>query len=422
MTVDSSLISFVLKKPETFQALKRAGINEDYFTDDYRAAWKWINRQRKDHGVTPSVEVFETRFSHLDLTKVKARDLPILLAEIKKRRKYLDFLQALEQGSRVNGPDEIDSAIHELQQQINALSLRDGRNGMIDLFSKEAKKRILKDQTERRRKEVMGLPTGLQRFDLLTGGLQRGRLITIIGRTGSFKSWLDLLFVASGVMKGAKVGLYPLEMTVEETALRLYSIFSCRMFNGKKILKNTDLSSGKITKAKIVKFLNLLEDKYAGQLYLADIGSMRDPYTVDRVEAEHEAYNFDMQWIDYLTLMKAPGTKNGEDYVTVRALSSGCKQIALRHDTVVGVSAQVNRQAISSGGLFLPRLEHISYGDSIGHDSDQVISLGKRDGDLYYALVKNRHGPEIGKTRLKQAVNNGQLEDDAYQENEDNDD
>src|SRR6202035_3589814 len=98
-------------------------------------------------------------------------------------------------------------------------------------------------------------PTGLKRFDAYAGGLQRQRMVTIIGRTGLGKSWLDLLFTACAVQYGAKVILYPLEMTLPETAFRLYTIFSQRMFGMERVFKNYDLSVGKVSKAKIMRFL-----------------------------------------------------------------------------------------------------------------------------------------------------------------------
>jgi hypothetical protein len=45
-------------------------------------------------------------------------------------------------------------------------------------------------------------------------------------------------------------------------------------------------------------------------------------------------------------------------------------------------------------------LENIAYGDSIGQDADQVFSLNRRGlHDMFYSVVKNRLGPEIGGER-----------------------
>lgn len=422
MSVDSSLLSLVIKRPEKFVELQRAGIDETFFTDDYAKAWKWLKQTKRELGTIPSKSVFRARFSNVKIHDVRSRDMPILVTEIKKRKKYLDFLAAIDDASRVGGPEDTDEAIYELQRSINELSVRDGNSGMIDLFSEDGKKRILKDQARRRKSDLIGIKTGLNRFDVVTGGLQKGRMVVVMGRPGAGKSWFNLLFVATAVINGHKVGLYPLEMTMEETALRLYSIFSHKLLKPGRALKNLDLMNGRVSKAKIVKLLNLLEDKYAGQLYVADIGSMMDPYTIERVEAEQETYQFDMFWVDYLTLMKAPGVgrDGGEDHRTVKALSNGIKQIAVRHNTVGGASAQVSRQAVS-GNILLPRLEHIAYGDSIGQDADHVVPVASRGKHVFYGMVKNRHGPEIGKTRVKFLVNDGVIEDDNHQDADEED-
>lgn len=418
MSLDSTLISFAVSKKSGFTELQRAGITEEHLTDEYAKVWKFLTKTKKKHGHVPSKSVVATRYPEVELHKVRDRDLPIIVAEVQQRKKFMDFLESIDDASRINGPEDIDSAIAELQGQLNALAVRNGASSLVDLFGAEATARILANQKLRRSGKTMGLPTGLKRLDLTIGGLQKGRMCVAIGRPGTGKSWIDLLFVAAAVLHGAKVGLYPLEMTLEETALRLYTIFSCKMFGSHKALKNLDLANGRISKAKIVRLTNILEDKFAGQLWLADIGTMSDPYTVERIEAEQEMYKFDLLWVDYITLMKSNVGRDGaEDHTTIKALSNGMKQIAVRQGTVSGVSAQVSRQAIT-GHTFIPRLEHIAYGDAIGQDADHVISLNRRGPHLYYGLVKNRHGPEIGKVRCRFAVDSGSIEEDSEQDEE----
>lgn len=417
MNVDAALISFAVRQPRSFVELQRAGITEDHFTDDYAKVWRWLSKMKKEHGKIPSRKVVEAKFPKVEIHLVRDRDLAIVVAEAKNRRKFMEFLDAVDEASRIDGPEDTDIAIAALQRQLNQLSMRGDRQSLVDLFSEKAAKRMLADQKKRRSGQMMGLPTGLKRFDLVTGGLQKGRMITVIARPGIGKSWLNLLFVASAVMHGGKVILYPLEMTLEETALRLYTIFSSRMFGPSKALKNLDLANGRISGKKVARLLALLQDKYEGQLLVADIGSMSDPYTVERIGAEAEIYKPDMQWVDYMTLLKAPGVgrDGGEDHTTIKALSNGMKQNAVRNNLVSGVSAQVSRDAIR-GRHFLPRLETIAYGDSIGQDSDGVVSLNRRGQYLYYAMVKNRHGPEIGKTRVLFDVDEGHIEETPDQD------
>jgi len=235
-------------------------------------------------------------------------------------------------------------------------------------------------------------------------------------------SFMDLLFITEAVLSGHKCILFPLEMTLEETAYRLFTIFSNRLWGEDQALKNLDLTMGRVTPRKVVKLMGILEDRFAGQLYIADVASMADPYTVERVEAEIVAHQPDLGWIDYIQLMKGPaGRDKVEDHTTVKVLSNGVAHIAKRHNCAMGVSAQVNREALKKA-VFLPRIENISGGDAIGCDADLVISMNRRDQEhIFYAVVKNRHGPELGRTRVKFGVNTGAIRETEEQPSDEDD-
>jgi replicative DNA helicase len=425
VSLDESVISHVLRKPETLRDLRRAGITEDYFVEDFQKVWRWLTKMNKQHGTVPSVDAAKVRFHDLEIRKIRGRDLPILLSELHDRKLWMDFLGTLDDASRTaTSPAEVRDAMANLQQTMNGLIVRNGANNIVDLFSEEGAKRMLKDMKKRKRGGGNGIPTGFKRLDYITGGLQPGRLTVIIARPGIGKTWLNLSFVASAVMYGAKVMLFPLEMSLEDTAYRLYTIFSHKMYGPSKAMKNLDLSSGRVSTKKFRKYLDALQDRFDGMLLVADIGSMSDPYTVDRIDAEIELNGPDFAWVDYLTLLKSPVGRDGqEDHTTIKALSNGMKHTLVRHNCAGGFSAQVNRESMKVRS-FLPRVEHIAYGDAIGQDADHVIPINKRPNQpdrAYYAMVKNRHGPEIGKTRLKFAVNEGDIEESEEQDEDEDD-
>lgn len=422
--LDAALISVAVRYKQGFTHLQRHGISEEDFVDEYRTIWRHLSKSKREHDTTPSPDALLLRFPDLELPAVQKRDINQLVQQARQRRRYMDFLKALNNAAE-NATDyeSVDDVIQNLQGNLNTLSLRDGSSHLVDLFSKDTAKDMLVELHRRRSGKTIGIPTGLKKFDAVTGGLQRQRMVTIIGRPGIGKSWLDLMFVASAVINGYKVMLYPLEMTLSETAFRLYTLFSQQMFGMEKAISNHDLTRGRVRKRDIVRFLHTLEDKFAGQLYVADVGTLQDTYTNERIEAEVEAHNPDMFWVDYLTLLKPPpGARNSDsDWQSVRLLSSGIKNTAMRRNVVGGCSAQVNREAMKSNA-FLPRLEHIAYGDSIGQDADQVVSLNKQRDYLYYAMVKNRLGMEIGKTRVSFLVDMGFIEEAPEAEGSDDDD
>lgn len=406
-SIDEGLIAYIVKYQD-LNSIQKAGIDQAFFVDEFRSVYKFLYRMKRDHDQIPSEEVLLARFPDLRIGKIRRKDLPILIRSIRQRKKWSELLAHLnDAAAALEDYEHADGVIQKLQSQLNTLTLSsDTKSHLVDLFSEKTRKMMEKEIERRRIGEVKGIPTGFKKLDEI-GGLQKQRMITIIGRTGKGKSWLDLFFVASAVISGHKVILYPLEMSLAETAFRLYTIFTQKCFGGKRVLKNMDLSTGKVTAKKVTKFLMALEDRYKGQLYVADVSSLADPYTNERIEAEVEIHKPDMFWVDYLTLLKPP-SGYGEDWREVRQLSNGIKTTAMRRNCIGGASAQVNRESLKVNA-FLPRIEHISYGDSIGHDSDWVISINKRADYLYYGLTKNRLGPEIPRQRLRADVNIGLL-------------
>lgn len=401
---DEAVISYVLKF-DALEEVRATGISIDDFVNEYRSVWRFLTRSREEHGAIPSRAVLRTRFPDLYLPKVEERDIPMLIASMKQRRKHNDLLRTLTTAAgNLTSFDATDDVISQLSSDLNGLAMRgDERASLVNLFDPAVTDLHLNVMRERRRNRDLGasdrIRTGLKSFDDLTGGLQKQKMVTIIGRSGKGKSWIDLLFIAHAVMQGKTVILYPLEMSLEDTAFRLYTLFTQEMFGPSKVLRNMDLTTGRINIRRARRLLRLLEDQLPGTLYVADVSAMSDVYTVERIQAEVQLHQPDMFWVDYLTLLRPPGGRSADEWGAVQQLSHGIKTTAMICDVVGGCSAQVNRAALTANVL-LPRLEHIAYGDSIGQDADQVFSINRRQDRLYYALVKNRGGPEIGRREL----------------------
>lgn len=419
MSLDESIISYAVKY-DGLNKLQRAGVSRDHFVDEFKSVWAYLLRMKRDHDSIPSEDTLCARFPDLQLPRVQRRELPILLTDLRQRYKFIRLLHAVNKvADDAVSYDVVDEVINELQGNLNTIAFSQQGGHLVDLFSEKAQRRMIKDATARRR-GVVGIPTGLKSFDQICGGLVPQKMVVTMARTGKGKSWINALFIVSAVMAGKKVLFYPLEMTFEETAHRLYTIFSSKLLGPTRALRNYDLSMGRIRVSELREFLKLLSDSIPGQLLIADVGGIGDPYTVERIEAEIELNpGTDMAWVDYVTLMKHHNSEQG--WQAVQELSHGLAGIGKRRKVVMGCSAQVNREAIRDERIFLPRLEHIAYGDSIGQDADQVFSLNRSGRKLHYALVKNRGGPEISKRDCTFDVNVGLIEESATQDEEDDD-
>jgi replicative DNA helicase len=407
--------------------LRKAGINEDFFEDEFKTVWLHLVKMERKHGKVPGKAMLLQRFPDLGLPRVKEEDASFIVDNLKNRRRWVTYYKHLEKAlSNNKGWEQVDEMVHELQADLTRLSHTgngDGyRESVVDMFSSESKKRIIKSVKARRDQTASAIPTGLTRFDVEAGGLYKSRLTVVIGRPGKGKSWLTLYAVANAVKNGATVLLYPLEMSFEETAYRLISIFSAITSNGRRIVRDQDLNLGRINLKRLRKVIDSLSSQFEGKLLLSDTSASYDPYTTERIESEVAFHKPDMAWVDYITLMKS-GAKGAESWQQVAELSRGLKGIAMRQDIAMGCSAQVNRSAISQDKkgkqqVFLPRLENIAYGDSIAADANQVISIDRLGKYLYWSLVKNRNGPEISRTKVVFNVDQGMLLE-AQQEDDD---
>lgn len=422
MSLDGSIIAHAVRRKSTFIELQAAGVDADSFVGEYKKLWRYLQRMYQNHGSLPSPEQLERRYDWLELPETRKRDLPMLLAELRKRSDYNQLVHIVQDGiDQLKDFDSVDEVRSYLIGSLSAQMMKSGKPSLRDMFSREVSDEMIEEIRRRKSGLTYGLPTGLNKFDAICGGMVPGRMITIIGRTGIGKSFLTLLAVMEAVLSGSKIILYPLEMTLSETAFRLYSMLSYRLKGGDHVLKNMDLASGRITVKKVVRFLHFLEDHYKGQLYVADVGSLSDPYTTDRIEAECNLYQPDGFWVDHILLLKPIGTNDREqERDKITNLARGIKGAAQRLNCIGGSSAQVNREALKTS-VFIPRVEHIYNCDGIGHYADQVISTNRKGKYLFYGVVKNRHGPEIGRTRVLFNPNEGQVEEDKNQEDEDED-
>lgn len=410
--VDKVLVSAVISGGDkAYAEIKRHGIGPEFFDDDFHDQWTYIEKTKRNQGRVPDRGLFKTKFPNARLVKVPGEQMPGYMDMMKKRHRYRSFVHLVERTVKdATDVDEIDKVITNLQTGLGKLYVFD-RNHIVDVFGAEFARRIYEDQKERAQDDRRsGFLTGLQRLDEATGGIHRKELVTVIGRTGKGKTWLSLFMLKSAVQLGHRVVLYPLEMGIEDTMYRLYTMFASDLVGSSVRLKNSDLVFGNASRKSFKEFLKIVNREYKGQLLVADISKTRFSYTPERVAADIELYRPDYVAIDYVTLMKRQGGGSSTDWQIIQEMTSSLKQMAMQYDVAVQINAQVNRSAIKGDTkIFLPRPEHISFGDAISQDSGVIISMNREGDTLYYALVKNRHGREFGKTAVMFRVDEGQL-------------
>lgn len=160
-----------------------------------------------------------------ELTKAVGSGVNLLdharqLADIEARRRLCLFGYELA-ARAVSDPDGVsDWAMTEITAITDRVVRSDDITPLSDVV------RATLDDLERRQQarqagECIGIPTGLQRLDALTGGWRGGQLIVLAGRPAMGKSAIMLHFARAAAASGVPVCMFSLEMPAGQLAGRM---------------------------------------------------------------------------------------------------------------------------------------------------------------------------------------------------------
>ena len=252
------------------------------------------------------------------------------------------------------------------------------------------------------RGQILGIPSGLSQLDALLGGFQPSDLIILAARPSVGKTSLALNIAQhAAVREGKKVGVFSLEMSKEQLALRLLSAESG--------INPRPLQTGFVDETDWSKIAQVMNAMHSAPLWIDDspgLTVMELRTKARRLEAEQRG--LDLIIVDYLQLMQASTpTRDGNRVQEVSEISRGMKQLARELKVpVIGLS-QLSR-GVEQRGTAEPRLSDLRESGSIEQDADVVVFLYRAEDqnpeaevELVKAkIAKHRNGP-IGEVPLQ---------------------
>lgn len=135
------------------------------------------------------------------------------LAALHQRRKML--LYAYELAARVQSDNDTDNLLDWAQHQLDAVSdnpIAADMRHIKDVVN-ETVNELEQRQIASQRGECVGITTGLNHLDRITGGWRGGQLVVLAGRPSMGKTALSILFARSSAEQGVPVCYFSLEMT-----------------------------------------------------------------------------------------------------------------------------------------------------------------------------------------------------------------
>ncbi|RME86099.1 MAG: replicative DNA helicase [Caldilineae bacterium] len=250
------------------------------------------------------------------------------------------------------------------------------------------------DELNRRRGELLGVPTGFRDLDRLLGGLQKSDLIIVAARPGMGKTSLALTIALNAAKLYKKcAAIFSLEMSNEQLVLRLLAqearINSQRMRLG----QIRDEEWDRLARASAV----LSECA----IYIDDSAAITPFELRTKARRLYAKQPIDLLIVDYMQLMHG-GTRTENRVQEISLISRSLKQLARELHVPVVALSQLSRQVETRADKH-PQLSDLRESGSIEQDADVVMFVYREDvykkeeserkNIAEIIVAKHRHGP-----------------------------
>ncbi len=259
--------------------------------------------------------------------------------------------------------------------------------------------------------EVGGAPvvTGFEALDGALGGLQRSDLVILAARPSLGKSALAITMALNAARQGATVGIFSLEMSREQIALRLLSTEAS--------VDGHLLRLGLLSEPDERKVLDAVGGLSDLPIYIDDTPFQSVVEMRSKARRLHlERKGLDLLIVDYLQLVNG-GSRTDNRVQEIGEITRSLKGLARDLNCVVLAASQLSR-AIEMRPTHRPQLSDLRESGSIEQDADIVAFIHREDKvyteeewDQRYpeqpypkniaeiVIAKHRHGP-TGSVRL----------------------
>ena len=230
------------------------------------------------------------------------------------------------------------------------------------------------DDLERRQQarqagECIGIPTGLQRLDALTGGWRGGQLVVLAGRPGMGKSAAMIHFARTAAVSGVPVCVFSLEMPAEQLA--------GRMLVGYSGVNSQAFRVGSVAAGGWRELEQAAADLSALPVYLNDRANITMGAIRSQCKAMHRRGRCGMVIIDYLQLLDtASRNTNSTREREIAAASRSAKLLAKELDVPVILLSQLSRK-VEERTDKTPLLSDLRESGAIEQDADMVLFLDR---------------------------------------------
>lgn len=329
-----------------------AQVDETYFSSEQSLeVYDLIKKHTKDSGESPTFKLIlqDPDLSGDSKTFLKESSAEAQLETVSDARKAVKILNKYRQR---RGLYNIGATISEQLQRSKmdaekvldevavAVSATRAGKATTDSFYHFGRKNntigLIRNLLYGERRDTL-IPTGIEPFDEMAGGLPRGGLFIIGASTGGGKSVSASALAINMANKGYKVLLVPLEMSADEMAARITANVTKTPLK-KVIQQKWEPGEAEVVEKRMIKWMKKLK-KRGGQY---TIFKPPTDVSIDDVFASIATYDYDVCIIDYISLLK--GVSGDDQWQALGAVARQAKINAETNNRVNVLLCQVSEE------------------------------------------------------------------------------
>ncbi len=317
-------------------------------------------------------------------------------ARIVKEKSILRSL--IEAGNRIinqcyEGEAAAEDLLDEAQKQVFAIAEGSLRGGFVPVKELAGMTLAYIDRLHEHKELITGLPTGFERLDELTSGLQNGDLIILAARPSIGKTALALNVMQHVATRaGRTAAIFSLEMSKEQLLMR--------MLCAQARVDAHRLRTGKVQTEEWKRLIRAFDELNEARIFIDDtpgISIFEMRAKARRLKAER---GLDFLIVDYLQLVRGRARYENRTQ-EVSDISRSLKGLAKELGVPLLALSQLSRAPEQSGD-HRPQLSHLRESGSIEQDADVVLMIFREDvyketednkGKAEIIIAKQRNGP-----------------------------
>ena len=367
------LVSKIIRDRDLIPALER-GIHDSWFLDDdNQRVWLFIRKHYAEYSEVPTGTTVKDHYPNYKILDVQD-SIEYLLDTMVDFRRNMLTRQGLENAIEQLREKDHDSALLAMEQTIAKVN-EQGVLGTHEVdLSKNTEQRY-KDYEALQNQTFLGIPTGFEKIDEATAGLQGGQLITVIAPPKTGKSQIALQMAINVHLLGKVPMFQSFEMNNHEQQQR-HDAMRAHISHGR-------LRRGKLLpeeETRYIEMLNQMETEHPFHLVDAVNG-----ITVSALSAKIEQCKPDIVFVDgvYLMLDEITGEMNTPQAIT--NITRALKRLAQRIQKPVVITTQTLLWKMRAGKV---TADSIGYSSSFFQDSDVILGLEPVEEDEEIRLLK----------------------------------